>query len=258
MKKQIVLILFFSMLSISQFRTYAQENTQEGTVYYVQMDKVEFEPTGRPEFDQYARTMPTEYEFEKLLYFDDNRALFTDSPNPSGEPLSGRERWFYNMSKYGRKPRPTLTKLYCDFENGEKTELLEFMTREFRVKSEIVPTGWKMTNEFKSIMGYTCMGAEMMDGEDRIVAYFTPEIPVPSGPDKYNGLPGLILAIEKDGYTTYLASRIEMVQVDEFLMEPDSGKKVTHEELDEIIEEKIEEFKKERMGQGKNPHGRRH
>ena len=228
-----------------------------GTVYYTQMDKVEFEPTGRPEFDQYARTMPTEYQFEKMLQFEGSRALYQASPNPSGEPLTGRERWFYIMSKYGRKPQATLKKLYCDFESGSKTELLEFMTREFRVESEIEQPAWKMLNDFKMIMGYTCMGAQKTEGDDEIIAYFAPEIPVPAGPDAHQGLPGLILAVEKNGYTTYLASRIDLEPLEESLEKPKDGKKVTREELDTIMEEKIEEFKKERMGSGRGFHGRR-
>jgi GLPGLI family protein len=254
MKKHILLISLMSFLLFSSSGLKAQEGSIQGAVYYVQMDKVEFEPTGRPQFDQFASTMPTEYEFEKVLYFDEDHALFTDSPNPSKEPMSRRERWFYHMSKYGKKPKATLNKMYLDFEKGEKTELLEFMTREFRVSSPIEQSAWKMTGELKSILDYTCMGAQMMDGEDEIIAYFTPQIPVASGPDKYNGLPGIILAVEKNGYTTYLASKIEMKEVDEFLEEPKNGKKVTQEELDEIIQEKIEEFKEERMGQSGRPH----
>lgn len=258
MKKHILLLSLMSFLLFFSVGLKAQEESMQGVVYYVQMDKVDFEPTGRPQFDQFASTMPTEYEFEKVLYFDKDHALFADSPNPAGEPMSRRERWFYHMSKYGRKPSATLNKMYLDFEKGEKTELLEFMTREFRMSSPIEQMAWKMTGEFKSILGYTCMGAQMVDGEDDLIAYFTPEIPVASGPDKYNGLPGIILAIEKNGYTTYLASKIEMKDVEEFLVEPDSGKKVSQEELDEIIEEKIEEFKEERMGRPGQPHGRRH
>jgi GLPGLI family protein len=253
--------LFFTGAILLFSAAFLQLNAQavmSGAVYYSQMDKIEFEPTGRPEFDQFARTMPTEYTFEKMLYFDENKTLFQDSPNPSGEPLSGRERWFYNMSKFGRKPTATLQKIYCDFNENQKTEIREFMTREFRVESEIELSGWKMTGDYKSILGYTCMGAQLTDGDEEIIAYFTPQIPIQGGPDKYHGLPGLILAIEKNGYTTYLASKIEAIPVDEFLKSPDSGKKVTQEELDKIIDEKIEEFKEERMGRGNHPHSRRH
>jgi GLPGLI family protein len=253
MKRNTVLILFLTAIFSLPGLLPAQESLS-GVVYYKQMDKIEFEPTGRPEFDQFAQTMPTEYTFEKMLYFDAGQSLFEDSPNPAGEPMDRRERWFYHMSKYGRKPRPTLQKIYNDFENREKTEVLEFMTREFRVNASFDTLNWKITGEFRTILDYTCMGAETMDGEDPVTAYFTPQIPVSAGPDKFYGLPGLILAVERNGYTTYLASRIEMKPVGEWLVEPDDGKKVTRAELDQIVEEKVEEFRKERMGGG--PHGR--
>lgn len=259
MNKFLALMILVSFNLLISYNSSAQEGELMGTVYYQQIDKFEFEPTGRIELDQYAKTMPTEFQFEKMLHFNESKSLFEDSPNPSAEPLSRRDRWILHRSKWGKKPKANLNKIYCDFEKEEKTELKEFMTRQFRVQSPLAATAWKLLNETpKMIMGYNCMAAEYQDGENVIKAWFTPQIPVSAGPAEYNGLPGLILAVEKNDYTIYVASRFNKELESDVLKRPKEGKKVTEEELDQIIVEKTEEFKKERMGNGKNPHGRRH
>lgn len=63
---------------------------------------------------------------------------------------------------------------------------------------------WKIIDDYKSILGYECQKARTTftapNGKtSEIVAWFTTEIPVSSGPYKYAGLPGLILEITNYG-----------------------------------------------------------
>ena len=66
---------------------------------------------------------------------------------------------------------------------------------------------WKITNETKTIQGYTvrkAIGESIEIPPDdpgyygKVYAWFTDEIPIPAGPERYVGLPGLILEIEYD------------------------------------------------------------
>ncbi|MDR0659943.1 MAG: GLPGLI family protein [Prevotellaceae bacterium] len=54
---------------------------------------------------------------------------------------------------------------------------------------------WKVHNDKKVIGSYTCQLAEIEYGGREWLAYFTDEIPISDGPYKFNGLPGLILAV---------------------------------------------------------------
>ena len=68
----------------------------------------------------------------------------------------------------------------------------------FLVYSDSVPTlEWSFCDEATdSIMGYECRKATTEFAGRNYTAWFTPEIPLPFGPYKFGGLPGLILKIE--------------------------------------------------------------
>ena len=68
----------------------------------------------------------------------------------------------------------------------------------FFVYSDSVPSlEWKFSDEATdSIMGYDCRKATVEFAGRIYTAWFTPEIPLPFGPYKFGGLPGLILRIE--------------------------------------------------------------
>ncbi len=82
---------------------------------------------------------------------------------------------------------------------GEKADLkYRLSTSAFFVYSDSVPTlEWSFCDEATdSIMGYDCRKATVEFAGRNYTAWFTPEIPLPFGPYKFGGLPGLILKIE--------------------------------------------------------------
>lgn len=54
---------------------------------------------------------------------------------------------------------------------------------------------YRLTNITNTIMGYTCVEAEIAYCGNDYLVYFTPELPFPTGPRAFVGLPGLILAV---------------------------------------------------------------
>lgn len=91
--------------------------------------------------------------------------------------------------------------------------------------------------------------------EDIIVtAWYTPQIPVNNGPGEYWGLPGLILEASA-GRTTMLCTKIVLNPDEkEEIKMPTKGKKVTREEYNKIVKEKMEEMRE--MYGGRNRGGR--
>ena len=64
------------------------------------------------------------------------------------------------------------------------------------VYSETLPLQkWKTDNGTKTICGYTCMKATCTWRGRDYTAWYSPQIPVPYGPWKFGGLPGLIIAV---------------------------------------------------------------
>ena len=98
---------------------------------------------------------------------------------------------------------------------------------------------WTITDEQKEIMGYTCYRAYSNqsnlaedDFDDFFVeAWFTPEIPISSGPLGYGNLPGLILDLKLRN-EHYFATKIKYSPVElTAISKPTTGKKIKFSEL---------------------------
>ena len=83
-------------------------------------------------------------------------------------------------------------------------------TKQLYIYKEIVPLRivstdtlhnieWEIINGSKEILNYNCKQATGMYSGRKYIAWFTEEIPIPSGPNRYCGLPGLILELEYEG-----------------------------------------------------------
>ncbi|NHN27631.1 GLPGLI family protein [Flavobacterium jejuense] len=92
--------------------------------------------------------------------------------------------------------------------------------------------------------------------EKTITAWYCPEIPINQGPDKYWGLPGLILEVN-DGTTVLLCSKIVLNSKEKVdIKTPTKGKKVTQKEYDDIVKKKMEEMREMYGGQRGQGRGR--
>ena len=92
--------------------------------------------------------------------------------------------------------------------------------------------------------------------KDKIVtAWYTPEIPVNQGPDKYWGLPGLILEVN-DGTTVILCSKVVLnPKTKTEIKAPTKGKLISQKEFDETSLKKMQEMREMYQGRGGNGGG---
>jgi GLPGLI family protein len=228
-----------------------------GTITYQQVLHYTFENIKEAHGDD-ARTqdwitaLPKEGLTVQVLYFNSKKALFEEDESEKEATPPGMQRAI--MYESSLKPAsPVAKKVYYDFDKNQRLEQLEYMTRFFLVQSEIEAVAWKLGSEKKKVQEYTCMSASVTLDDQEIVAWFTPEIPVSLGPSVYSGLPGLILAVERNGETAYVATSVSLTPpVEESMVKPNKGSKVTQEEFKSIQEEKGKE-RKENPGVD-NPH----
>lgn len=69
---------------------------------------------------------------------------------------------------------------------------------------------WQICDSAKTVLGYECIMATTDYHGRKWTAWFSPEIPVPDGPWKFQGLPGLILeASEPSGVHVFTATGLE-------------------------------------------------
>jgi GLPGLI family protein len=189
----------------------------------------------------WVASIPTESKRLVSLNFLEKSALY--EKYVEAQVLPKRLKDAQAKATFMQGPGSELKNLYYDFEKNEIVRHVDFMTRDFLVFDEIEPKPWKLTNKMSKILDYTCFGAELLQDGQKIFAYFTAEIPFSIGPEEYYGLPGLILAVEINGETAFLAQSINLTVPDkDDVSKPTTGKKVSQEEFDKIRAEKIKEY----------------
>lgn len=158
--------------------------------------------------------------------------------------------------------------VWLNFTESRKVEQKEFAAKQYLVTDSVRKLNWKLTGETKNILGYACQQAittrpgkrNMISMENgvmnrkeiadtsNIIAWFTPAIPVPAGPDFEGQLPGLILQIDVNGNTTYKAVEVSPKVDVAAIKEPKKGKKVTASAFSKEREKTMEEM--QRNGRG--------
>ena len=240
MKKSILFSLTL-VFFVSQINLSAQ---QSGKVTYVTIVQYNFQSApGKLEWNNFIADLPKSGTSVHSLNFNSAKALFTEdrSHKESASPKLNRAIGILNR---GKGPQIEILQVFYDFNKNKRIEQVEFMTRLFLVESDMEGIAWKMTGKMKKVMDYVCMGAELKEGEDTITAWFSSEIPVSVGPDQYGGLPGLILAIEKNSVIVSLATSEDLKDMQKgAIQKPKEGKKMSQEEFNKVVAEKREEVK---------------
>ena len=187
-------------------------------------------------------------------------------PGENSFEFNGQRRSF-------RRPLPK-DETYFNLEAGTFNRYEEYATQPFQVSGEKETIKWKVNPlATRAVLGYNCMMATAERPErmnmpswdeagnfkmkdtvivNQITAWFTDEISSNAGPDIYNGLPGLILALDiNNGVTTYVATKVDAKEMDAKDLKINSkGKKVTPEKFQKIKDEHMEEQSKNFRGGG--------
>lgn len=90
-------------------------------------------------------------------------------------------------------------------------EYIPHLDSAYHVYDSMPELNWEITDETENILGFTCKKATVKYRGSSISAYFTEEIPIPFGPWKFDGLPGLILKVVSDDYNgiSWVATSIQ-------------------------------------------------
>jgi GLPGLI family protein len=235
------IILVFSML-LAVIMVKAQQQTNgfllAGTVVYEQTTKLDIQLEG--DAAQFAHALPKERKSEKVLHFTEEAARYE---NHKSEDHSETSEMHGGGTMMVKMVEPDNI-LFTDLDNKIRVEQKEFMSRIFLIESDCEKPAWKITGGQKEILDYPCQEAVLEEEGQVIKAWFTPKITVSSGPETYGSLPGLVLAVDiNEGEQIIAAKSVDLKPIDKsLLVKPKKGKKVTHEEFEAIVEEKMKEM----------------
>jgi len=137
--------------------------------------------------------------------------------------------------------------IWSDLDGDKSTSQKKVFEQLFLVQDSIRNIRWKITDENRTIAGFTCRRANaiIMDSI-YVVAFYTDEIITPGGPESFTGLPGMILGVAlPHEHLSWFATKVQAVAVNEAtLSAPVKGKKVTNSSLKQTMQESLKDWGK--------------
>lgn len=228
---KITIVIIFVFLGVIT-KCYSQNVS--GKVTYASHKKIEtlLDSTkyDKETIDKVQGFFAKQFQNEFVLKFNQKESVFSEEVKLS---INGKTNSFED-------------KLYKNFNSKQYIHKKEILGKVFSIQDSITNKNWKVLNKTKFIGKYLCNKAELNYKKNdtilKVVAWFTYQIPINNGPDKYDGLPGLILQLDESNYT-YLCKKIELFNEEIKLKIPKGGKVVNQIKFDQILEEKSEEGK---------------
>lgn len=160
-------------------------------------------------YNKYYNTTVSGY-FPTSLFINGNSSIFIEHP----------EKNQYTVES-GKTPNaPVYTEYrYIKIDHTSKKAYFfdSYGSNRFLIEDIYPLHNWTVTSESKNISGYKCLKATTNYRGRVWDAWFTPDIPLPYGPWKLCGLPGLIIeATEDTGKYTFRVENIEYKRAEIF------------------------------------------
>lgn len=260
MKK--LLVLAACALSLA-----AWAQTKEGRVVYertMQLNIMRFGGGGNlpPEIQAQMDRMPRSRTDHYELLFSARHSLFQYLPSATADEGTNTFSGGGMVVQMRNNPNE-LT--YVNLASGERIDQREVMEKNFVVTDTIQRVQWKLSEETKPILNFTArkatgssivtrprmtmengqMKREMITDTLPLVAWYTTEVPVPTGPNYQGQLPGLILELDVNkGQTVTKAVEFSPKVALDNIREPKGGKRLTAAEFSKEREKMMEEMRR--------------
>ncbi|NMH27298.1 GLPGLI family protein [Flavobacterium silvaticum] len=117
------------------------------------------------------------------------------------------------------------------------------------VKDTDYKINWQIGKETKTLLGYHCNQAVCQWRGRSYTAFYTPDIPISSGPYKFDGLPGIILEINSEDKEVRIIARA-ITRTEEKITNPFSEKQtISWQEFLKLYKKKFEDFRNLSLGE---------
>lgn len=193
--------------------------------------------------------MPEFRTTKEQLFFNDNESLYKPLIEDEEEEVAGSGGMRIMV-------RPPNMEIYLNQGAGKITSKQEFMGKDYLIEDSVKVSPWKFGTETKMIQGYECKQAFFTDEvklsmngtttteKREITAWYTDKIRPFLGPDRFNTLPGAVLAVDINNEERVIVARkIELRELKKNeLKAPSSGTKTTQVEYRKMVEEQMKQM----------------
>jgi len=219
---------------------------KSGEITYQETLQLKIELDNTPAGVDLSGMIPTSRSVTKKLIFDNDKSVYVNGDERAEDTEINSDDGSIQIVLMESDIE---SMFYIDYKEKECLDQQGFMGKAFIIEKPVSKTKWKITPEKVMYLDYECMKATMTDDEgEEIVAWFAPAIPVKAGPSGYGQLPGAILMLSRgDKDLEIKATKVELKAVDK-IKKPTDGQKVTDEEYEKIVDEKLKEMEKEYGG----------
>jgi GLPGLI family protein len=120
------------------------------------------------------------------------------------------------------------------------TMVTQISDKHYIISDSLHAPEWSIMNDIKEVAGHICMSASTYDSvrRQKVKAWFAMDIPISIGPDRWYGLPGVILEADlNDGAVVITAEKIEYNKLTTQLNTPKKpkGQVVTQKKYNDIF-----------------------
>lgn len=195
---------------------------------------------------------------KQQLFFNDSESIYKPVIEDEEEQFSTAGSGGGGMRMTFRMPN---VEIYMDQNSGKVISKQDFMGKNYLIEDSVTMSPWKFGTETRMIGEYTCNmayysrtdtlrisrgsePAEPVIRTSEITAWYTTKIRPFLGPDRYNTLPGAVLAVDiNNGERVLLAKTIELRELKKNeLKAPSSGTKITQAEFRKMMEEQMKQM----------------
>src|ERR1700712_1187003 len=190
-----------------------------------------------PENEDMKSMLPEFNITKEQLLFSGDESVFNSLPDDAdirdqaGEGQDGRR---INFRMGGGN-----SETYKNYDTQQLIELTELGPKKYIIEDTLRKLAWKLTDDTMTVKGYHCKKATTKNKQgDNIAAWYTEDIAIPSGPQQFGGLPGLILKIDiGDSWMVFTATDIQTSIDRQLVKAPTGAKKITRQEFQKMMDE---------------------
>jgi len=233
----IILIAGFLIFNTNDLKS----QTMHGTIRYLRtqnwakmMASVDYISKQQRDRMMYMWGNRSEWKTYTLLHFNATESKYENSEE---QAEAGNEGWSDRKETFFMKR---------NFKDNTLYDGITFLGKTYLIHDSIVPPKWKILNDMKEVAGHICMNASWTDTlrKQNVLVWFALDMPVSTGPDRFIGLPGIILEVDiNDGALIMTADKMDLKPLTTELDVPQKikGKKIDMAEYTRLMEQQMKE-----------------